>query len=76
MQARHGLTDSEYQREFNAQKDNGHRLVRVVGYNIGGHIRYAAIWEHSPGHDWEARHKIAHAKYQSEFNAMVQSGIR
>src|SRR5215217_4361422 len=48
--AQHGLTAEAYQREFDAQNSRGFRLVRAVGYTIGGQNRYAGIWEQSPGH--------------------------
>ncbi|MFI8090721.1 serine hydrolase [Streptomyces sp. NPDC086080] len=67
--ARHGLTAQEYQSEFNAQQQRGFRLVRVVGYPTGGQIRYAGIWESSPGHPGNATHGLSHDEYQRQFDA-------
>ncbi|WUD70290.1 serine hydrolase [Streptomyces sp. NBC_00510] len=74
--ARHGLSDAEYQHEFDSQHDRGFRLVRAVGYAIGGGIRYAGIWEQSPGHPGKAAHGVAHSDYQSQFDANTRAGLR
>ena len=37
---------------------------------------FAAVWEQSPGHGWEARHGIADQDYQQEFEATVRRGFR
>ncbi|MFF3735386.1 serine hydrolase [Streptomyces sp. NPDC002476] len=75
-EARHGLTAQEYQDEFDAQNQRGFRLVRVVGYSIGGQIRYAGIWEQSPGHPGSAAHGITNDDYQGQFDANVAAGLR
>lgn len=74
--ARHGLTAQQYQDEFDAQNQRGFRLVRVAGYSIGGQIRYAGIWEQSPGHPGSAAHGVAHGDYQGQFDANVAAGLR
>ncbi|MGC0372716.1 serine hydrolase [Streptomyces sp. SAI-229] len=74
--ARHGLTAQEYQSEFNAQKQRGFRLVRVVGYPTGGQIRYAGIWESSPGHPGNAAHGLSHDEYQRQFDTNSAAGLR
>ena len=43
--ARHGLTSSAYQSEFNRLSSLGFRVVQVSGYWDGRQERYAAIWE-------------------------------
>jgi CubicO group peptidase (beta-lactamase class C family) len=73
-EARHGLTAEEYQQEFDIQLRRGYRLVRVVGYSLNGATRYAAIWEQSPGHPWQARHGVPHGSYQQEFDAHAAAG--
>jgi CubicO group peptidase (beta-lactamase class C family) len=72
-EARHGLTAEEYQAEFDTQLERGFRLVRAVGYTIAGDTRYAAIWEQSPGHPWQARHGLSHGAYQQEFDVKAAS---
>jgi CubicO group peptidase (beta-lactamase class C family) len=75
-QARHGLDGQTYQHEFDTLVAQGYRLVQVVGYPIQGTPRYAAVWEQSPGHSWQARHGIPGSQYQAEFDSMVRQGFR
>lgn len=42
--ARHGMTSSQYQSEFNKYTGQGYRLLHVSGYSDGGQALYAAIW--------------------------------
>jgi CubicO group peptidase (beta-lactamase class C family) len=74
--ARHGLTAEAYQHEFDTQATRGFRLVRAVGYTIGGQNLYAGIWERSPGHPGQARHGLPHDGYQGEFDNNVSAGLR
>ena len=47
--ARHGLTATQYQAEFDAQSKNGYGLVLVNGYTVGGgSTLYAALWDKAP----------------------------
>ncbi len=43
--ARHGMSGSKYQQEFNKWTGKGYRLVLVDGYEVNGKAYYAAIWE-------------------------------
>jgi hypothetical protein len=43
--ARHGLTSSQYQTEFDNNVNQGYILKVVSGYTIGNDDRYAALWE-------------------------------
>ncbi len=43
--ARHGLTSSQYQAEFNKNSRSGYELIDVSGYSKGSSSRYAAIWQ-------------------------------
>src|SRR2546425_1248781 len=43
--ARHGLSGSEYQGQFDNLVDQGYRLKWVSGYGVGNQARYAAIWQ-------------------------------
>ncbi|MFJ5221413.1 serine hydrolase [Streptomyces sp. NPDC088400] len=74
--ARHGMSADEYQREFDTQREHGFRLIRVVGYPSGGDIRYAGIWEQSPGHPGAAAHGIAHSDFQHHFDTNTAAGLR
>ena len=43
--ARHGLTSTQYQAEFNKYTGQGYQLIDVSGYSNGSSARYAAIWQ-------------------------------
>jgi len=74
--ARHGLSSSDYQTEFDKQVKAGFRLVHVSGYSSGGQERYAAIWEKKGGPLWIARHGLTSAQYQAEFDKQLKDGYR
>ncbi len=74
--ARHGMTGAEYQTEFNKNGGQGFRLVWVNGYNVGGNIFYAAIWDKSAGGAGIARHGMTSAEYQAEFTKNAAQGFR
>lgn len=74
--ARHGLTASQYQQEFDTNVANGYRLVLVNGYTVGGRDYFAAIWEASPSGAWVARHGMSSSEYQQEFDRLVGRGYR
>ena len=71
--ARHGLSASDYQTEFNKLTANGYWPVQISGY--GG--RFAAIFE-KPGSTLPrvARHGLTSADYQTEFNKWTGQGYR
>jgi hypothetical protein len=74
--ARHGLSSSAYQQEFNDHVNDGYRLVEVSGYTVNGAPQYAAIFEKSTGPAWIARHGLTSGQYQAEFDARVKEGYR
>ncbi len=74
--ARHGMTGSQYQSEFNKHTQNGYRLTLVDGYSVGNKAYYAAIWEKRNGPAYIARHGMSSSRYQSEFNKHTQNGYR
>ena len=76
LAARHGMTTSEYQEEFDDFKAQGYRLTHVSGYDGGGSARYAAIWEKQSGGDWEARHGLTTDQYQEAFDQFKAEGFR
>jgi CubicO group peptidase (beta-lactamase class C family) len=75
-QARHGLTAAQYQATFDSLVSQGYRLLRVSGYPLRSEVRYAAIWEQSPGAPWVARHGLSPASYQAVFDDFVYQGYR
>ena len=74
--ARHGMTSSQYQSEFDKYTGEGYRLTHVSGYGTGNQTRYAAIWEKSSGPRWAARHGMTSSQYQSEFDKYTGEGYR
>jgi hypothetical protein len=75
-QARHGLSAAQFQQEFDSLTRQGYRLVEVSGYSVDDKDTYAAIWEHSQGPAWVARHNLSAAQYQQEFARLVGQGYR
>jgi CubicO group peptidase (beta-lactamase class C family) len=81
--ARHGLSPSNYQAEFDKWSKQGFRLTYVSGYDANGSAHYAAIWEQK-GAIWEqkggppyiARHGLTSAQYQTEFDNAARDGFR
>lgn len=74
--ARHNMTSSQYQAEFDALASQGFRLVDVSGYQVAGQSRYAAIWEQSDLGQWAARHGLSFSQYQDAFDDFVANGYR
>ena len=57
--ARHGLCAADYQKAFDDFTKQGFRLTWVTGYEAGGTLKYAAIWEKKGGPELEARHSLS-----------------
>lgn len=74
--ARHGMTSSQYQEEFNKFVGQGFRLVRVSGWRSGDTTHYAAIWQKIDGPAWIARHGMLADTYQEEFDRLAKEGYR
>ncbi|MEM9217278.1 MAG: serine hydrolase [Cyanobacteria bacterium P01_F01_bin.150] len=74
--ARHGLSSSQYQSEFNTHTENGYRLTHVSGYGVGDEAYYAAIWEKRNGPAYIARHRLSSAQYQRAFTKHTENGYR
>lgn len=75
-QARHGITEPEFQATFDQLVPLGYRPVQVCGYRVNVGIRFAGIWEKRPGPNWVARHNLTSSDYQKTFNALTQQGYR
>ncbi|WP_257145958.1 serine hydrolase [Bacillus thuringiensis] len=74
--ARHGLTAAQFQVEFNSMVSQGFRLIDISGYGVGGVDLYTAIWEQSPGPQWEAYQGLLSADHQSLFTTLTAQGYR
>ncbi|MCI4671283.1 MAG: hypothetical protein MRZ79_24295 [Bacteroidia bacterium] len=74
--ARHGLTASTYQTEFNKWTKKGYKLSHVnVGTGMGSSARFAAIF-HKKGGAFIARHGLTSAAYQKEFDLRAKQGYK
>ena len=74
--ARHGLSSSAYQGEFDKWVGKGYRLVDVAGYSQNGQAMYSAIWKKQGGGAWVARHDMSPAQYQTAFDKWTAQGYR
>lgn len=80
--ARHGLTSTAFQAEFNSTFQQGYRLRHVSGYTVSSNddqVRYAAIWEKTKDNDssaWSARIGLSFAEAQKEYNLRLRQGFR
>jgi CubicO group peptidase (beta-lactamase class C family) len=75
-QARHGLSAADYQKAFDDFFKQGYRLTWVTGYESGGTVKFAAIWEKKGGPAWGARHNLTAAEYQKAFDDFFKQGYR
>ncbi len=74
--ARHAMTPSQYQSEFNEWSEKGYRVVSLSGYTKGGQELYAALWNKVSGPAWSAVHGLTSAAYQASFTDMSNKGYR
>lgn len=74
--ARHGMSGTEYQQQFDALVAKGYNPVLVNGYTVNGQPQYAAIWDNAPHPAWVARHGMTSQQYQAEFNTYVSQGYK
>lgn len=75
-QARHNLSNADYQSTFTSLANQGYRLRCVSGYAVGGQDRYAAFWEQAGGPAWAAKHGLNSADYQRAFDDFRNQGYR
>lgn len=71
--ARHGITASEYQADFNTFSQQGYRIVALSVYG-GSDPRYAVVWVKRSGPAWQACHGRDAAGYQAFFNEWTGKG--
>lgn len=74
--ARHNMTASVYQSEFQKNSNNGYRLTDVNGYEVNGVEQYAAIWKKETGPQWTARHGLSEEGYQTAVTNLAKDGYR
>jgi hypothetical protein len=74
--ARHGVNAAEFQTVFDQLGPLGYRPLAVSGYDVGGAVRFAGIWERREGPAWVARHGLSSQEYQDQFDQLTASGYR
>src|SRR5690242_5552548 len=71
--ARHGITASEYQADFNTFSQQGYRIISLSVYG-GSDPRYAVVWVKSAGPAWQACRGRDGAGYQAFFDEWTGKG--
>src|SRR5207249_2714763 len=69
-----GMTESQYQAEFNNQVNLGKHLAYVNAFMENGVPKISAIWNQSDVGAWFGRHGIDSSSYQTEFNNFTSAG--
>jgi hypothetical protein len=72
--ARHNLTGTQYQAEFEKWTTAGYRPLQVESYPVADGIRYAAIFVKTAGPPFLAYHGRSEADHQSRFNQLTTQG--
>jgi CubicO group peptidase (beta-lactamase class C family) len=75
-QARHGLTEAQYQPDFDSLRNQGYRPLDINAYSIGGAPHFASIWEQSPGPGWSAHHGLTSDAHNALFRDLPSRGFR
>lgn len=74
--SKHGISDANYQAEFNKIYTCGFYPAQVDGYNVGNSTYFNVIFLPDGGKPWVARHNMSGATYQTEFNKWSGEGYR
>lgn len=73
--AKHGLTASQYQTEFNQRIPQGFVPEQVESYLDGNNIRYAAIFVKKGGPAYKANHGKTAQEHQKLFDSYTKEGF-
>ena len=77
--ARHGLTGTEYQAEYDKWSDQGLSLCSIAGYNDAvndGDVRYAAVWDNADHSPQRTGHGMTKSALNSQSNTNLEQGYR
>ena len=74
--ARHGMSATDYQKDFNDKIKNGYRLVCLSGYAVGNQAKFAAVWDKGSGGAWKAKHNMTAANYQKTYDDYSKLGYQ
>jgi CubicO group peptidase (beta-lactamase class C family) len=75
-QARHAMSQAQFQSVFNDLNSKGYRLKCMSGYVSGGAEQYAALWIKESGPTWQAGSSMTEADFQKTFNDFSKQGYR
>ncbi len=70
------MSGAEYQQRFDEYGGQDFRLTHVDSYLVGNSIRYAAVWEKSPGPQTVAYHGLNTAQHEARLDELVAAGYR
>ena len=70
-----GMTEAEYQTQFNANTAAGRHLSYVNAFMESGVPKISAIWDQTNVGSWVARHGQTSAQYQTEFDTRIPQGL-
>ena len=71
-----GMTEAQYQTEFNNQVKAGRRVSDVNAFMEGGVPKISAIWDQSDAGGWSARHDLTGANFQHEWDNHIGQGFQ
>lgn len=71
-----GLTRQKYQQKVNTYSTKGMRVVDFESYRTSKGQRYAAIWEHKPGFDWQIRSDRTEKQFANLWKDYRDEGYR
>ena len=74
VQAYHGVSGADHQRNFDRLGKLGYRMISLSVYGDPGNPRYAAVWVQRTGPAWVATHGVSSADYQAFFNRWTAQG--
>jgi CubicO group peptidase (beta-lactamase class C family) len=75
-QARHAMSQAQFQSVFNDLESKGYRLKCMSGYMSSGAEQYAALWVKGSGPAWQARSSMTEAEFQKTFDDFGKQGYR
>ena len=75
-QARHGISEGDYQSAVTNLGTAGYRVTHVSAFRLGGVTHFNAIFEQDSGVPVIVRHRLTSTEYQQLFDKMAQRGWR
>jgi CubicO group peptidase (beta-lactamase class C family) len=75
-QARHGLSQTDFQKSFDDLGKQGYRLIWFSAHEVAGTVHYQGIWEQKGGPAYVAKADLTAAQYQQNFDSYTGQGYR